>query len=385
MATLCPNCGAELPTASARFCSNCGTLLSTGPAESSESSSSKSNTAQIPSSASTPSETQVQVQVDGHSRPMLHEQIAQQPTMIGRGLRVKVWEADKDEQVEATSAPQEEKPETVKTSETVSNLPTVPLMTNVLAPVKAPEVSPHMTPSPDVHAMMVEQLDTAPLTSYSHKEPLKPLTPVPLEPSRAAIYSQAQAQNMFAMKVGTLSPGSRKPLFIVLAFVLVLLVVGVIAWALVLQPFSVPTVTNPQQHFHDTRFGLSLSYPTGWHVQVDAKASVLHFADSTSTAQVNITVSNAAGANEALYAQKLIPQLGMTNVKSSATLTFAGTSWLQFQGSVLEKGASYTETLLVTVHGAHLYTLAQLAPQGIYTQEDHLVFAPMRSSLQFLP
>ncbi len=381
MATLCPNCGAELPTTSARFCSNCGTLLSTGPAQSSESSSSKSNTAQIPSSASTPSETPIQV--DGHSRSVLHEQIAQQPqpaaTMIGRELRVKVWEADKDEQVEAASVQQEEKPETV------SNLPTVPLINNVLAPVKAPEVSPRMTPSPDMHDMTIEQLDTTPLTSYSHKEPLKPITPVPSGPSRAAIYSQAQTQNVFAMKVGTLSPGSRKPLFIGLAFVLVLLVVGVIAWALVLQPFSVPTVTNPQQHFHDTRFGLSLSYPTGWHVQVDSKASILHFTDSTNTAQVNITVSNAAGSNEALYAQKLVFQLGMTNVKPLAPLTFAGASWLQFQGSVLEKGASYTETLLVTVHGAHLYTLAQLAPQGIYTQEDHLVFAPIRSSLQFLP
>ncbi len=312
-----------------------------------------------------------------------HVQPSQQPqpaaTMMGRELRVKVWEADKDEQVETASIPQEEKPETV------SNLPTVPLMANVLAPVKAPEVSPHMTPSPDMHAMTVEQLDTTPLISYSHKNPLKPVTPVPLEPSRAAIYSQAQTQNVFAMKIGTLSPSSRKPFFIVLAFVLVLLVVGVIAWAVVLQPFSVPTVTNPQQHFHDTRFGLSLSYPTGWHVQVDAKASVLHFTDSTSTAQANITVSNAAGSNEAVYAQKLVSQLGMTNVKPLVPLTFAGASWLQFQGSVLEKGASYTETLLVTVHGAHLYTLAQLAPQGIYTQEDHLVFAPMRSSLQFLP
>lgn len=391
MATLCPNCGAELPVAHARFCSNCGTLLSTEPAQTLESSSSNSHSIQARSPALAPSDTPVWGTRHSHSVPQ--EQIAQQPrhpaNAAGHELRVKVWESNKDEPVKAISVPQEEMPESVKTEEAVSSLPTVPLMGSVLAPTKpsqTPEESPPVVPSPDVQDVnkarqaTVEQLDTTPLTSYSPKELVKPLTPAP-----SVAPALLQRQNVFPMRASDLSVRSRRPLFIGLALIVALIVIGSIAWAIVLQPFSVPTVTNPQQHFRDTRFGLSLSYPTGWRVQVDTKASALHFADSTNTAQVNITTSNAAGTNEALYAQKLLSQLGMTNVKPAASLTFAGAHWLQFQGSVLEKGASYTETLLVTVHGAHLYTLAQLAPQDIYTQEDHLIFTPIRSSLRFLP
>src|SRR2546430_16093008 len=53
-------------------------------------------------------------------------------------------------------------------------------------------------------------------------------------------------------------------------------------------------------------------------------------------------------------------------------------------GSVLEGGASYTETVIVTVHNQHLFTILLLAPQITYAQEDQLVFSSMRSSFQFV-
>jgi hypothetical protein len=137
---------------------------------------------------------------------------------------------------------------------------------------------------------------------------------------------------------------SRKLVIMGVGLVAALIILGSIVWAIVLQPFSVSPVTAPLQHFQSTHFGISLFYPTGWKVQADTKASILRFADSTATDQVTITVSNAAGTDEIIYMQ----------------------------------------TLFVTVHGSHLYTLEQLAPQGTYAQEEHVVFAPMRSSLRFL-
>ncbi|MFL5654384.1 MAG: hypothetical protein ACJ8CB_09425, partial [Ktedonobacteraceae bacterium] len=84
------------------------------------------------------------------------------------------------------------------------------------------------------------------------------------------------------------------------------------------------------------------------------------------------------------YLQQEASQLGMTGQKKGPALSFAGVSWQQMQGSVLERGASYTGTVVVTVHNQHLFTMLLLAPQITYAQEDQLVFSGIRSSFQFV-
>jgi len=99
---------------------------------------------------------------------------------------------------------------------------------------------------------------------------------------------------------------------------------------------------------------------------------------------VNIVVGFANGGDLGQYLQQEASQLGMTGQKKVSPHSFAGESWQQIQGSVLEGGASYTETVIVTVHNQHLFTILLLAPQITYAQEDQLVFSSMRSSFQFV-
>jgi hypothetical protein len=165
---------------------------------------------------------------------------------------------------------------------------------------------------------------------------------------------------------------------------LLILVGGVGAWVVVWQPFAVPGITQPQQNFKDARLGFSLLYPGGWRFQVDQGKGTAHFYDSSHTAQVNIVVGFANGGDLGRYVQQEASQQGMTGQKIGSPLSFAGASWQQIQGSVLEGGASYTETVIVTVHNQHLFTILLLAPQITYAQEDQLVFSSMRSSFQFV-
>jgi len=176
---------------------------------------------------------------------------------------------------------------------------------------------------------------------------------------------------------------SRKPLVLV-SLLLLILVGGVGAWVVVWQPFAVPGITQPQQNFKDARLGFSLLYPGGWRFQEDQGKATAHFYDSSHTAQVNIVVGFANGGDLGRYLQQEASQQGMTGQKIGSPLSFAGASWQQIQGSVLEGGASYTETVIVTVHNQHLFTILLLAPQITYAQEDQLVFSSMRSSFQFV-
>jgi hypothetical protein len=163
-----------------------------------------------------------------------------------------------------------------------------------------------------------------------------------------------------------------------------LIVVGLGIWIVKFQPFSVPAVTQPQQSFKDAHLGLSLFYPTGWIAQVDRAQSTIHFYDSSHTAEAMIVVKDAATENVAQYLQQQVRQLGMTGARSGTSLSFAGATWQSLQGSVQLSGANYTGTILATVHRGRLFGFIQLAPQSVYADEDKLVFANMRSSLQFV-
>ena len=74
---------------------------------------------------------------------------------------------------------------------------------------------------------------------------------------------------------------------------------------------------------------------------------------------------------------------GITGKRTLPEALFAGASWQQIQGIVQESGASYTATVLVTMHGQNYYSIVQLAPSTTYPLEEQLVFSKIRSSFQF--
>jgi hypothetical protein len=158
----------------------------------------------------------------------------------------------------------------------------------------------------------------------------------------------------------------------------------VIAWLIVLQPFAVPEITKTTQAFQNADLGISLQYPQQWIAEIHEQNGTAYFYDDNHTDQVNITVVATGGQSINQYISKVAGSLGMTGQKTEASLSFAGALWQQAQGNVQQSGASYTATLLVTVHDGRYYTILQLAPSSTYIHEDQLVFSTMRSSFQFL-
>jgi hypothetical protein len=160
-----------------------------------------------------------------------------------------------------------------------------------------------------------------------------------------------------------------------------LIIGGVICWLIILQ---LAPNTNPWQRFSDTNLGFSVLYPTDWQARIDHKSSIVHFYDSTQTDKVDITISNATTSHVAQFLQQQASQLGMTNVTTGPSRSFAGSSWQQVQGKLSQEGVSYSVTLLATIHGNHLYLLTQRSPQSTYNDEEVLVFSAMRAGLHFL-
>jgi hypothetical protein len=132
--------------------------------------------------------------------------------------------------------------------------------------------------------------------------------------------------------------------------------------------------------FSNAQLGIALSYPNGWTQQVVPGAA--HFFASNHTAGVDITVANAGDVNQAL--QQQATKLGLSGTKAGPALSFAGTTWQQSQGNLQQSGANYTVTLLAAVHGSHLYTIVQQAPQSNYADWEQAFFSPLRGSLKFL-
>jgi hypothetical protein len=177
---------------------------------------------------------------------------------------------------------------------------------------------------------------------------------------------------------------SRYPLLVFLILVPVVLVSALGILIVQARPFSVSPVTQPWQQFQDQQLGVSLLYPTGWQVQVDHTKSVIHFYDSSNTAQVNISVTSATGNDLAQFLSQQAKQLQITGTKSAASITFAHTSWAQVQGTTQESGANYTATLLASVHNNRVFTITLLAPSSNYADQEKVNFSYMRDSWQFL-
>lgn len=176
----------------------------------------------------------------------------------------------------------------------------------------------------------------------------------------------------------------RKPLVLVAGLLVILLLGAIGVWVGVFHPFSVPAVVQSQQSFSNSQLAFSVQYPSGWIVRVDRSTSSAFFADSSNTAQFTVTVSPANGKAAGQYVQQLANQLKMTSIKAGTPFTFGGASWQQVQGNALFSGASYSETILATVHNNQLYTITQAAPQSTYAQEEQIVFSTMRASFKFV-
>lgn len=218
----------------------------------------------------------------------------------------------------------------------------------------------------------------------------KPVSPLPF--SQAEVQSQREVQPPLntpppsvavAPRLARSRRKSRKPLVFMLILLGLLLVGGLSVWIVVYQPFAIPAVTNTDQPFQNSVLSISLRYPQGWAVHMDQKNGSVSFFDSSHTGQVTVVATDANGSIDQ-YIKKEAAQLGMTGQAKQSSLTFAGASWQQIKGSVVQNGATYIAILLATEHNNRFYAFVQMAPPGAYNGEEQLVFSHMRSSFQFL-
>lgn len=352
------------------------------------------------------------------------------PTQRGnppaRPLQVKVWDATA---AAADTSSQAQVDESDSADDGMEMLPTRPLSASMsgITPPRNSNAAPAASPGRATHVDEVEQLDTVPLATPSRTQqtpwptvegasqpprapqrnlfadeargayPVSPFPPVaPAAPEQSkrqrSMAPQAVSQPGFAQQVAAppVAPsrparGQRKPLLWILLIVLALLVIaGAVAFVVVKKPFTVASVTQPQQTYSNTQAGFSVQYPNGWVTAVNSGKTTVSFYDTSHTDQF-IVLTGGNASNVGQYLQQEASKVGMTNQQTTLpSLAFGGASWQQLKGSVLVNGASYTETLLATAHGNGFVMIMQLAPQTTYDQEEQLVFSSMRSSFQFL-
>jgi len=216
----------------------------------------------------------------------------------------------------------------------------------------------------------------------------RPVTPIPLPVPQSQLppYQPVRQTPPGSMPVPPLTKAKkngRKRLAIVFGLLAILLLGGIIAWVILAQPFTVPEITRTTQSFTDTALGVSLQYPTNWAVAVHKQDGTVNFYDDNHTDQLSITVVVAGNQKIDQYVSKTVSSQGITGQKTLPVASFAGASWQQIQGNVQESGASYTATVLVTMHGQYYYSIVQLAPSTTYHLEEQLVFSKIRSSFQF--
>lgn len=387
MAILCVNCGQTISKNDAHFCSHCGTVVLPQPVQ--------SQTSNVSNNVSVSEQAR-------RSKPVLREQIAQQPPFrpVSHSLRQKppqvmpdllpLTEGDsvKDLPITPQTIPVAGGPSVDK--ETIEHHPTL-LLGN--SPAEQPASQSDGAAQSGPMSDEVEDIDTSPLLVRDEIEESDTMQLAPqfaeeasiLAPRSTVAQEQRRGLSPAALR-SAFSPqirlGRGLPVAIVLALLLVLLVGGVSTWIWLVQPFSVPTITQPEQRFQDADLGISLQYPTGWQTQIERGKSTIHFFDSSHTAQVNVVVANNAGSDLNRYLQQQAMQLGMTNEQAS-TSGFAGITWQAIQGSLVQDGANYTGAIFAAAHGERIITITQLAPQSVYSDEEKLIFSSMRTSLQF--
>jgi hypothetical protein len=226
-----------------------------------------------------------------------------------------------------------------------------------------------------------------PIAGRQGSGPQRPVTPIvfpqPQSPPQHGL-RQTPLPSMAVPPIAYPERKGRRGRIFVLILLFILIAGGLSAWIIVFHPFTVPEITNTSQPFQNTELGVSLNYPRTWTAKFDKKNQAIYFYDDNHTDQVNISAVAAGGKSIDQYISTVVGLLGMTGRKAGASISFAGASWQQERGSVLQSGATYTAVLLVTMHGDRYYAILQLAPATTYAQEDQLVFSRMRSSFQFV-
>ncbi len=410
MATLCSDCGEELPQ-DARFCRHCGAQ---GSARSSNSPSFAGVNNNLSSGETFPEDVQAAQNLREQVSPQLRAK--QQSASPMRALRVKVWNgADsvrsqpelKEDGMQQENAkhvhPENRRSMDVGMQEeqAVEDLPTR-LMESIPQPL---QTAIDDVPTNPILALSNEQLQATPEQQgyvQSQQGPGQVSADLADVSHISTVHLQAQQQGQTAPPPShssrdnhtlrsTSSPAlpirSRKrlPLILGSSAVLLLLVLAAGSWVVLAQPFRVSPATDTQQSFTDAKLGVSLRYPSGWKKpQVDYHKQVITLQDGSDTAQMNIYVANASTDSPESYLQKQVTQFGINNAKAGASSSFASASWKNTQGDAQVKGAEYTCGVFTTLHNNHFYTLTQLAPRTIYTDEEKLVFAPARLSFHFL-
>ncbi len=409
MATLCSDCGEELPQ-DARFCSHCG---ATGSALSPNSPSFAGVDNNLSSNGTLVENVQAAAQnLREQAPPQLRGR--QQSASPMRALRVKIWNGAESvhsqPELKENGMPQEDgkyvHPENERSvdggmqeEQAVEDLPTR-LMESIPQPL---QTAIDDVPTNPIPALPDEQLQATPEQQKYVQSQQGPVSAALADVSHiSTVHLQAQQQSQVTPLSSlsasdnhtvrsTSSPAlptrSRKrlPLIVGSSAVLLLLVLAAGSWIVLAQPFRVSPATDTQQSFTDAKLGVSLRYPSGWKKpQVDYHKQMITLQDGSDTAQMNIYVANASTDSLESYLQKQVTQFGINNAKAGASSSFAGASWKSTQGDAQVKGAEYTCGVFTTLHNNHFYTLTQLAPRTVYVDEEKLVFAPARLSLHFL-
>lgn len=202
-----------------------------------------------------------------------------------------------------------------------------------------------------------------------------PPTPPPVTPARPATGAESVPVKPRRKRV--------KPLRVALLVVLVL-AIGVGAFVYYYQSSSGGTIAQPYQTFQNGALGVSLDYPQGWTASVNQAQASVHFADSSQTGQVTLSMTGLNAQSLTQYIDQEATQLGITTPQLEPTIMFGGANWQQVQGNVVQGGVTYLLDLYVTQHGTHIYSLIFMAPPPVYGRMDQEDFAPLRTSFRFI-
>lgn len=337
MAKLCTSCGNPLPRDDVRFCSKCGSVVAGA----------------------------------SSTRPPLKEQIAFPSWPVHRLEDLPTSQVSVAPPLEQSRAQSRKPP-----------LPLPPMLTPAYPeqqpfpePVRQPWLKlnelPPVLPVPDQPTAVHEPVTPQVPVSTPGMQPIAPAQSAPQAAPRPASRPLARRRR-------------KSRLVITSALLVVLLAGGILTWLFAFHPFDVPAITQAAVSFRNPTLGVSLQYPQGWTAQLDLRHSAASFYDANHTDQFNLNEATQQGLTIDQYIKNIEGQQSMTGPKTLPPLTFAGQSWQQVRGSALISGASYTETLLVTSRAGHLYALLLMAPASTYSSADHLFFAPVRSSFQFI-
>jgi zinc-ribbon domain len=343
----CSYCGKALLRNDARFCSQCGTALAP--------SSSLSGQESLHTIAPWLENTDKRKRV-------LHEQIAQQPF----------------------SSPQSKPSNYTITTTSQNSSPVTPIPVSLTHEFEE-EINTPLPKKPS-SIVVVRENTPRPITLA--------LTPLPdvggaeeqiehVKSSKKSSQSQLAKQHR-GISNPSIDPIRRLSWFEIICILIAFLIIaGGLIWFLYTSSKG-DSIVNPMQNFTDPHLGIALQYPNQWIETSDSAQSTVSFYDNSSqTTQIKVA-RYSAGMDIVQFMQEQALQFGMTKGQFGMSMPFAGAAWQQLQGQLIEKGADYTGTILGTQHKQHLYMIAQLAPQGVYTTEEKLIFTPLCMSFHFL-